>query len=291
MESERLNYRSGLRRSLVTGASPCSTLSFPGKEHGTLGKLVYDLHHDSHSHGVDRITPLSMQLMHIAAHIDAIKFTIVPALRSGVSVVLDRFWWSTKVYGLASGLSQSVLNQMIRIEVDAWEEFLPSTIFLIRRKEPLRQESKQAWERWRDLYADLALEEKFAPVVVVDNDQSVQEAMSLLIPAIDGSIRLQSQIETDSQMTLHLTSKKVLKLGAVGTTVLSALSPAVPTVAYDTYWRFAAERQEIFFRRPQGQACRLGQRTAYSRNSNLQTRIEHRTARQPIPDKGGHVCG
>lgn len=232
---------------------PVQHLSFPGKGHGTLGKLVYDLHHDSHSHGVDRITPLSMQLMHIAAHIDAIQFTIVPALRSGVSVVLDRFWWSTKVYGLASGLSQSVLNQMIRIEIDAWEEFLPSIIFLIRRKEPLRQESKQAWKRWRDLYADLALEEKLAPVVIVDNDQSVQEAMSLLIPAIDGSIPLQAQIETNSQMTLHLTSKKALKLGAVGTTVLSALSPAVPTVAYDTYWRFAAERQEIFFRRLQGQ--------------------------------------
>lgn len=27
------------------------------------------------------------------------------------------------------------------------------------------------------------------------------------------------------------------------------LSPLVPTAAYDTYWRFAAERQEVFFRR------------------------------------------
>ena len=27
------------------------------------------------------------------------------------------------------------------------------------------------------------------------------------------------------------------------------LAPALPTVAYDTYWRFAAERQAIFFRR------------------------------------------
>lgn len=29
----------------------------------------------------------------------------------------------------------------------------------------------------------------------------------------------------------------------------SRLSPAKPTVVYDTYWRFAAERQEVFFRR------------------------------------------
>jgi hypothetical protein len=33
----------------------------------------------------------------------------------------------------------------------------------------------------------------------------------------------------------------------------SALAPAKPTVVYDTYWRFASERQEIFFRRWQGQ--------------------------------------
>jgi hypothetical protein len=31
--------------------------------------------------------------------------------------------------------------------------------------------------------------------------------------------------------------------------VFSRLSPAVPTEVYDTYWRFAAERQEIFFKR------------------------------------------
>ncbi len=32
------------------------------------------------------------------------------------------------------------------------------------------------------------------------------------------------------------------------------IAPARPTPAYDTYWRFAAERQHIFFRRAQGDA-------------------------------------
>jgi|SRR5712664_1520720 len=31
--------------------------------------------------------------------------------------------------------------------------------------------------------------------------------------------------------------------------VFSRLSPAIPTEVFDTYWRFAAERQEIFFKR------------------------------------------
>ncbi len=33
---------------------------------------------------------------------------------------------------------------------------------------------------------------------------------------------------------------------------VSPLSPAKPTVVYDTYWRFAVERQEVFFRRVEG---------------------------------------
>ena len=229
-------------------------LSFPSREDATLGKLVYDLHHDPQSHGVAHIKPLSMQLMHIAAHLDAIESIILPALRAGISIVLDRFWWSTKVYGLASGISSNALSQMIQIEIAAWEGFLPATIFLIRRKEPLRPESRRTWERWRDLYADLALDEKLAPVVIVDNDRSVQEAISLLVPAIDGSSQPQTQIETNSQMTLHLTAKKGVRVGSQGITIPNALSPAVPTVAYDTYWRFAAERQDIFFRRLEGQA-------------------------------------
>ena len=34
--------------------------------------------------------------------------------------------------------------------------------------------------------------------------------------------------------------------------VFGDLSPACPTAVYDTYWRFAAERQEVFFRKLEG---------------------------------------
>jgi thymidylate kinase len=229
-------------------------LSFPGKEDATLGKLVYDLHHGSLSHGVARINPMSMQLMHIAAHLDVIESTILPALRAGICVVLDRFWWSTKVYGLASGINSKVLSWMIHIEIAAWEEFHPAIIFLIRRKKPVHRESKQEWDRWRDLYADMVLEDTLDPVVIVDNDGSVQESLSLLISTVDGLNRPRTQIETSSQLTLQLVGKKVRRIRSRVPTIASALSPAVPTAVYDTYWRFAAERQDIFFRRLEGHA-------------------------------------
>src|SRR5206468_1967710 len=39
------------------------------------------------------------------------------------------------------------------------------------------------------------------------------------------------------------------RIAAPAPSVFTGLAPALPTVVYDTYWRFAAERQEIFFRR------------------------------------------
>ena len=39
---------------------------------------------------------------------------------------------------------------------------------------------------------------------------------------------------------------------ASGATVFRTLSPARPTIVYDTYWKFAAERQEVFFKKLEG---------------------------------------
>src|SRR3954447_23397369 len=56
-------------------------LSFPGRGEGTLGKLVYDLHHSPQQMGVAHLNSKSQQLLHIAAHIDAIEEIILPALK------------------------------------------------------------------------------------------------------------------------------------------------------------------------------------------------------------------
>ncbi|MCY3766961.1 MAG: putative DNA base hypermodification protein [Gemmatimonadetes bacterium] len=40
--------------------------------------------------------------------------------------------------------------------------------------------------------------------------------------------------------------------GEAPSSVFTKLSPAVPTVVYDSFWRFAVERQEVFFRKIDG---------------------------------------
>src|SRR5260221_11281963 len=54
----------------------------------------------------------------------------------------------------------------------------------------------------------------------------------------------------DSQLELEITRTGVSKRFP---TILVRFSSAKPTVVYDTYWRFAHERQEIFFKRMRSQ--------------------------------------
>ncbi|MGB7284476.1 MAG: hypothetical protein WBE13_19585 [Candidatus Acidiferrum sp.] len=119
---------------------PNEILSFPGNRPGTIGQLVYDLHHDPRKFGIGQISPIGLQALHIAAHLDAITHTILPAINSGKWIVLDRFWWSTWAYGCAAGIDPRILNSLISSEKLQWGQITPSVVFLIRRTEPFRDE-------------------------------------------------------------------------------------------------------------------------------------------------------
>ena len=61
-------------------------------------------------------------------------------------------------------------------------------------------------------------------------------------PIRSGDVR---QPKPQSQLHFPLGSQR-------GTPIFQSLSPASPTVVYDTYWRFAAERQEVFYGKLEG---------------------------------------
>lgn len=162
----------------------CILLSFPGKEKGTLGKHVYELHHDLARFEFDTLAPASLQLLHVAAHIDAIENRIKPLLGEGTTVVLDRFWWSTFVYGLVGGASRAVLDRMVALERAVWDPVQPDELFLITRSEPLRAEPPELWPRWREEYLRLSdVEQRNHPVVVVPNE-SLPEARRAILESV-----------------------------------------------------------------------------------------------------------
>lgn len=146
---------------------------FPGRNEGTLGKLVYRLHHESHVLGVTSITPAAMQTLHIAAHLDLIETAIKPLLDSGSTVIMDRYWWSTWVYGLVSGVDIAIIEHLVSAEKAAWGEYLPAHVFLLDRNTPLRHENLSTWCRLREEYHRLCeMECHVCPVHVIRNEQS-----------------------------------------------------------------------------------------------------------------------
>ncbi len=136
----------------------CLLLSFPGRMNGTIGSLIYQLHHCPSDIGVSSISPSALQIMHVAAHVDAIESQIIPALKDGRTVILDRFWWSTIVYGQLNGLPRKFLDAIIQPEIAAWGDIKPTAIFLLSRNAPFELTKAFKWTECSQLYSDLSLE-------------------------------------------------------------------------------------------------------------------------------------
>jgi dTMP kinase len=156
---------------LRAASMPVSLLSFPGREPGTLGALVYRLHHDPPALGVDVITPTALQLLHVAAHLDVIEREIRPRLSAGEIVLLDRYWWSTWAYGVAGGADRRSLSAMIELERGYWDDAAPAAIFLVQRGE-----ARGSLEPIAAAYQELAAGEPAA--IRIDNSGELGEAVA-----------------------------------------------------------------------------------------------------------------
>lgn len=225
----------------------CDWFSFPGTEIGTLGKHVYDIHHDPGTAGIKKLNPTSVQLLHIAAHVDTIETRIIPALKQGRYVVLDRCWWSTIVYGKISGVSRRALEAMVEVERLYWASILPNHVFLLRRNDAREQHFALEAVALEKEYAHLsAVEGSKYPVTTIANDAPVPTILGRIIRAAKIE-RQQDSRRLERNGSFHESQS------AQAPGVFTKLTPAKTTVVYDTYWRFAAERQAIFFRRLAGQ--------------------------------------
>lgn len=240
---------------------PCALMSFPGREEGTLGSHVYALHHDLVGHGITQdVSSAAMQALHVAAHTNAITERILPELASGRHVILDRFWWSTWVYGVIGGADRTAMEKLIEFERAIWGGLMPAAAFLIRRDRPIdRDEDLEVWGRRDREYVRLAGREAQAhPVITLQNsgspDDTAESVLNFLrrvkvIKAKRGRGRAPEEgggepSLFDSELRSPAPSGPV--------TVRSSLKWVTPTIVYDTYWRFAAERQKIFFKRFEG---------------------------------------
>ena len=228
----------------------CEYFPFPGKDLGFLGRLVYDLHHDRSGEVVNDISPTSLQALHIAAHIDVIEQRILPALKAGRWIVLDRFWWSTWVYGMAQGIAERSLKAMLRLEQLHWKRIKPSIVFLVERKPTSEGQCGDSWEAICEGYLDLIKKEKESTnsqIQRIRNQSSIEEALDVAWTAIHSFLPPPESGFDPGYAKSHDRQLSLLGNNDSHHAHFLRRSFAIPSVVYDTYWQFAAARQEVFF--------------------------------------------
>jgi dTMP kinase len=171
----------------LQAASIASTvLSFPGREPNTVSELVYRLYHSPSEFGVTQVLPVTSQILVTAAHVDVIETRILPALNTGTTVILDRFWWSTWVYARASKVPEKTIDGLLDLEMLSWGTVKPDAIFLIANPEPFAWKTDpETWAGLFDLYTELAQEEERAnPVYKMLNNTDPRETVSRILAVI-----------------------------------------------------------------------------------------------------------
>ena len=199
-------------------------LSFPGRSAGSLGSLVYTLHHSPAKLSLTKAPSAnSMQALHIAAHLDAIERVILPTLSSGSDVLLDRFWWSTQVYGKALGGSEEVLHWLIGAEKALLHK--PDLLILFESAQPKKdtEYDELLWNDIKKSYQKLAqTEKKFYPIETVVNEDTYDSVLDEVFSVIHRFVSPKSAQPTKKSAKYSLQS------------VYSKLGAAKPTRVYDT---------------------------------------------------------
>lgn len=146
------------------------SFSFPGRTLGTLGEVVYRLHHD-----IGSIDQTALQILHVAAHVDLITRFIKPLLIQGTDVVLDRFWWSTLVYSRVNHCNMEAIRAALEAEFCAWGDVVPTVIVLLDRSEPFRPEHDAAtFAALRSAYRDM-VDASILPVAQISSNYDTSQ--------------------------------------------------------------------------------------------------------------------
>lgn len=175
-----------LAQALDARGAPSQYMSFPGRNTRSIGKIVYEMDHEPAKFGIGKLNPASRQVLHLAAHLDAIDRLIKPALADGRWVVLDRYWWSMWAHGVAQGLSGGLLRHLLAVEAETWLPVKPAVIFTTMRPVPFHETVTPEWFAVKDAYDGLIEQERNkGPVVPLDPHAGIDVRITSCLAWLD----------------------------------------------------------------------------------------------------------
>lgn len=162
----------------------CANIAFPGNEPKTIGSLVYDIHHNQEKYFNLPLNEVSLQLLHIAAHIDVFHRRWKELGDSNTITLFDRFWWSTYVYGITEGLGENLIQKIIAPEILFWKNINIKQIFLIERENRVHDYGKEKEENIVRIYRKLVKEEIKSKII--NNDGDIEDVVAKIYNCIIG---------------------------------------------------------------------------------------------------------
>ena len=163
----------------------------PGKTPGTIGRVVYDIRHNrlSVAPKKEQLAPESLQLLHVAAHVDKIISTLKPHFKKGGYVVLDRFWWSAYAYGRLDGLNPTQMFRLLQPELMTWEGTPSPLVFYIHRKKSLspgEYDQEQHFHLLQRYYQELIRHERKRKIKIIEiENEDFETAFAQILKAIE----------------------------------------------------------------------------------------------------------
>ncbi|MFP2897876.1 nucleotide kinase domain-containing protein [Corallococcus sp. 4LFB] len=209
--------------------------------------------------------PIIEQLVDAFSRIKCAVKDAAPALASSTCVVTDSFWWSTVVDGQARGVPTRLLNRLSELERTFWDEQAsPHAIFVLSAAEPkqggvarlgqggVNRGYKSLAEDNGTIYSVRHLDDGYSPEELAAKALLLApEALLRVAPSEMPLVLKQPEQHSVEQLGFTFTPKLAPK--SAPRSLTQCLPQALrPTPVFETYWRFAAERQEVFFGRLEG---------------------------------------
>ena len=162
----------------------CTIVAFPGNAPRTLGSLVYDIYHNQKRYFEESLNETSLQLLHIASHIDLLQRKLRKLNSEKCIVLLDRYWWSTYVYGLVGGMEENIIQAIIEPELLHWKDINVKKIFLLERDNREHDYDEVKDRKIVEVYRELSAGESKS--ILIDNNGSIDEAVTKIYNIIVG---------------------------------------------------------------------------------------------------------
>jgi thymidylate kinase len=229
--------------------------------------LSEHMSHDS-GPGVDsprkvHVSATSSYLAYVAAQVNFIEGIVEPALRNGTHVIIDGYWWSTLAMGSAARINSSVVRSSVEIELSVWGEGKPSCVILFKRGLTNACDLGTRATALAKAYLEIAntASGEYSIVTLDTCDRTVDGLVSEVLFTAKKYFDLSRR---DDRRTLKKHDEQLNMAGMpnlsehhntngqikpVTPDVWIRLAPAKPTEVYAAYWKFARDRQEIFFKR------------------------------------------